>query len=84
VTRFINLNVFIVWAVCCALVMMLSSQGLWSTGELILTRKAVFKEKPVPGLCDERTTKCLTSFIICMLKVLMLCHMISSLTHFYL
>jgi hypothetical protein len=29
----------------------------WSTGRLILTGKAVFKEKPVPGLCGERTAK---------------------------
>jgi len=41
-------------------------------GGLILTGKAVFKEKPVPGLCGERIANCPTSFIICMLKELML------------
>jgi len=39
----------------------------------------VCKEKPVPGLCGERTANCLTSVIICMLKEPMLGHMIFSL-----
>jgi len=48
------------------------------------TGKAMFKEKPVPGLCGESTANCLTSFIICVLKGFMLGHMIFSRTHFYL
>jgi len=27
-------------------------------------RESMFKEKPVPGQCGERTANCLTSFII--------------------